>query len=191
MKLPVQVEPATSAPPHVDYRWDPDTDILSARVRPSDAVELSLPRAVEAGDEHLVTFEAPTSDTLSGAVEVEGRDGSWIVLDVEGGHLAGIEVAIWPNVRRRTALVPPVEVEDARVRLAGRGRARGAHEPFEVTTRVTAESDPAERTIHFRLGPPRHARAVRLGRDLLVDVDASGHLAGVWLLNVPPVPTLT
>jgi hypothetical protein len=29
---------------------------------------------------------------------------------------------------------------------------------------------------------------VRLARDLMLDVDASNHLAGLWLLNVPPFP---
>ena len=60
-----------------------------------------------------------------------------------------------------------------------------------MTTDLTAEADPAERTIHFRLGRPRAFRSVRFGRDLLVDIDMQGHLAGLWLLNVPPVPTLT
>jgi hypothetical protein len=70
-------------------------------------------------------------------------------------------------------------------------RGEEAAATVEVTTNVTAEADPAERTIHFRLGPPREFRSVRLGRDLLVDVDTNGHLAGLWLLNVPPVPTIT
>ena len=31
--------------------------------------------------------------------------------------------------------------------------------------------------------------AVRVAQDLIFDVDDSNHIAGVWLLNVPPFPT--
>ena len=43
--------------------------------------------------------------------------------------------------------------------------------------------------IHFRVGPKRDARTVRLGRDLLFDLDSQSRIAGLWLLNVPPFPT--
>ena len=197
MRLPVQVEPSGGIPPAVDYRWDADTDILSARVRSV----AELPVAIELA---TATDVAPSGDpprslpgdaTLTGAVELEGQDGSWIVLDLEAGHLAGVEIAVWPNVRRMSSLTPPADVEDARVRVRGRKRRTERGAPgtaaLEVTTHLTAEADPSERTIHFRLGAPRQARSVRLGRDLLVDVDAQGDLAGLWLLNVPPVPTVT
>lgn len=199
MRLSVHVEPPVGMLPDVDYRWDPDTDILSARVRPAGPTERVLPLAAvaERADSEPMPIAASrfgADDNLTGAVELEGRDGSWIVLDVDRGRLAGVEVAVWPNVRRRRELAPPAEVEDAQIRVPGRrrgGRTAGLDVPLEVTTHVTAEADPAERTIHFRLGPPREARSVRLGRDLLVDVDVDGHLAGLWLLNVPPVPTVT
>lgn len=198
MRLPVQVEPSGGVPPAVDYRWDADTDILSARVRSIAELPVAIERAA-ATDAALSNGDPllplPGDATLTGAVELEGRDGSWIVLDLEAGHLAGVEIAVWPNVRRMSSLTPPVDVEDARVRVRGRKRRteRGApgSAALEVTTHLTAEADPSERTIHFRLGAPRQARSVRLGRDLLVDVDAQGDLAGLWLLNVPPVPTLT
>lgn len=197
MRLPVHVEPVAGATPDVDYRWDPDTDILSARVRehprdPAAAADAAAARLKSEGVGLPLHFGP--DDFLSGAVELEGRDGSWIVLDVERGLLAGIEVAVWPSIRRRHTLLPPAPVLDGHVRVAGRRGTRTAEAhpaSMEVTTHVTAESDAAERTIHFQLGPAREARAVRLGRDLLVDVDAEGHLAGLWLLNVPPVPTVT
>ncbi|MBA3889973.1 MAG: hypothetical protein H0X64_05535 [Gemmatimonadaceae bacterium] len=197
MRLPVQVEPAGGVPPDVDYRWDADTDILSARVRFAGDLPAAIALAVAGPADLPVTDVPPTMSAevpLSGAVELEGRDGSWIVLDVEAGHLAGIEVAVWPNVRTLTGLTPPADVEDARIRVAGRKR-RGPRgwsaTAHEVTTHLTAETDPSERTIHFRLGRPREFRSVRFGRDLLVDIDAQGDLAGLWLLNVPPVPKLT
>jgi hypothetical protein len=59
---------------------------------------------------------------------------------------------------------------------------------LEVETPLFAESDNSERVIHFKLGKPREARTVRLGQDLLLDVDRQGQLAGLWLLNVPPFP---
>lgn len=198
MRLPVHVEPLAGHAPDVEYRWDPDTDILSARVlAPALDRPVELTAAVErvGGSAPDLPLRFGPDEGLSGAVELEGRDGSWIVLDVERGHLSGVEVAVWPSVRRRSALAPPADVEVAQVRVPGRRRkgVRGEDTAasVEVTTNVTAEADPAERTIHFRLGPPREARSVRLGRDLLVDVDADGHLAGLWLLNVPPVPTIT
>lgn len=198
MRLPVQVEPSGGAPPEVDYRWDADTDILSARVRAVGELPVAITSAaaVDAGaDDPARTPLFGSGAALSGAVELEGRDGSWIVLDIEAGHLAGVEIAVWPNVRRVSMLTAPSEVEDARVRVPGQKRRTERGSPstcaLEVTTHLTAESDPTERTIHFRLGTARQARSVRLGRDLLVDIDAHGHLAGLWLLNVPPVPTLT
>ena len=58
----------------------------------------------------------------------------------------------------------------------------------EVDTPVAAESDDDERTIHFRLGPGRQVRTVRIARDMLLDIDTRDRLAGVWLLDVPPFP---
>ena len=59
---------------------------------------------------------------------------------------------------------------------------------LEVDTAIVAESDTSERVIHFRLGKHRASRTVRVARDLLVEVDRKSHIAGVWLLNVPPFP---
>lgn len=206
MRLPVQVEPDGDVPPDVDYRWDVDTDILSARLRSAGDLPAAISGAVRSGaaggglrdspdaGRTAASFASAMSEDvpLSGAVELEGRDGSWIVLDVEAGHLAGVEIAVWPSVRRHPGLMPPADVEDARIRVTGRKRRgpRRASE-HEVTTHLTAEADPTERTIHFRLGRPRQFRSVRFGRDLLVDIDTQGHLAGLWLLNVPPIPRLT
>ena len=58
----------------------------------------------------------------------------------------------------------------------------------EIDTPVSAESDRAERTLHFRLGTGRQVRTVRVARELLLDLDSRDRLAGVWLLDVPPFP---
>ena len=164
MNIAVELEPSAGNPPDVDYRWDPDTDILTANLRP---------RAVGEG--------------VSGSVEVEGKDGSWLILDIASGRINGVEVAVWPDVRKRSALQPPAAIEDARV-LFPKRRADAGIAALEVTTHLMAEADHAERVIHFRLGAPRETKTVRLGRDLLLDLDAQSRIAGVWLLNVPPFP---
>ncbi len=163
MSVSVQLQPADTAPPAVDYRWDADTDILTAKLRsPGDKVG------------------------LSGSVELEGADGSWLILDVAGGSIDGVEVAVWPDVHKRRALAPPA-AEDARV-VVPSSSTTGAVESLEIETRLLAESDDAERVIHFRVGAQRDVRTVRVGRDLLLDVDPQSRIAGVWLLNVPPFP---
>ncbi len=164
MNIAVELEPNAGTPPDVDYRWDPDTDILTANLRPG---------AVGEG--------------VSGSVELEGKDGSWIILDIANGRVNGVEIAVWPDVRKRTGLQPPAAVENARDLLPKR-RAEAGIAALEVTTHLMAEADQAERVIHFRLGTPRETKTVRLGRDLLVDLDAQSRIAGLWLLNVPPFP---
>jgi hypothetical protein len=160
----MQVEPSSGTPPDVDYRWDPDTDILSCQLRP---------RAVGEG--------------ASGAVELEGKDGSWLILDIASGRINGVEVAVWPDVHKRAVLAPPLTVEDARVVVPVR-RSEGGVASLEINTQMTAEADNLERVIHFRLGSARETRTVRLGRDLLIDLDTQSRIAGLWLLNVPPFP---
>ncbi len=162
MNIPVRIEPTTGAPAPVDYRWDEDTDILTARV----------------------------SDTITGrslSVDVEGSDGSWLILDVSGERIRGLEVAVWPTVRKRADLKPPDEMESVRVSV-GRDAGTATVAAVEVDIPVAAESDHAERTIHFRLGPGRQVRTVRIARDMLLDIDNRDRLAGVWLLDVPPFP---
>jgi hypothetical protein len=162
VKLAVTIEPAADALPDVDYRWDVDTDILTARLCADGGV-----------------------DGGSGSLEIVGSDGSWLVFDVRAGRIGGVEVAVWPTVRSLAALAPPAAVQDARALVPRRGSGIAA---VEVSTVLAAESDRAERTIHFRVGPRRPARAVRIARDVLLDVDARERIAGVWLLNVPPFP---
>lgn len=165
MNIAVQLEPFAGAPPAVEYRWDADTDILTARLDVHDD---------GAGP--------------SGSVELEGADGSWLILDVSRGRIAGLEVAVWPDVRKRPSLAPPSAIADARVVIPSNGSQPGAV-LMEVETSLMAESDAAERVIYFRIGVKRESRTVRLGRDLLLDLDPQSRIAGLWLLNVPPFPS--
>ena len=150
--------------PPVEYRWDIDTEILTAALRPS-----VMP------------------DGLSGSMDIEGTDGAWLMLELRAGRLASVEVAVWPDVHLVEELAPPEADGVARlaVPLADGGAIVTA---LEVDTPLVAVADEAERTIHFLIGPPRAARPVWVGRDLLVEVDARSEIAGLWLLNVPPSP---
>lgn len=162
MSIAVRVEPVNGTPSDVEYRWDTDTDILTANVR-----------------------ARTVSEGASGSVEIEGSDGSWLILDLSGGCIHGVEVAVWPEVRKRPTLLPPAEVTDGRIMMGGSDNGLAA---IEMNTAIAAEADDAERTIHFRLGPSRQTKTVRIARDILIDVDGKDRIAGVWLLGVPPFP---
>ena len=161
-KIPIHVEPAGDPPPTVEYRWDPDTEILSAQVSPR------LP-----------------GEGMDGSVELEGSDGSWLILDIGSGRINGVEVAVWPEVQMRGALKPPAKIEEGRV-LVPASRSQSDLASLEVETALRAEADSDETVFHFSLGKMRQTRAVRLASDLLLEIDASNNLAGLWLLNVPP-----
>ena len=165
MQIAVQLDRTAAVPPEVIYTWDADTEILSAHMRGSHA-----------------------GYGVSGSLGVEGRDGSWLILDLQGGRINAVEVAVWPDVHRRQDLQPPDAVEDASVSLRTDGGAQGVA-AVEVQTSVVAALNPVDRVYHFRLGPRRQSRTVRLARDILLDIDRDSRLAGLWLLNVPPCPT--
>jgi hypothetical protein len=165
VEIAVRVETGSAALSAVDYRWDADTDILTAMLS-----------------------GASKGDGMSGSVEVEGSDGSWLIFDVSGGRIAGIEVAVWPDVRKVGTLAPPADAVAALVTIPARASQPGIAS-VEVDTRVVADADASERTIHFRFGAARAMRAVRVAEDMIFDVDESDRIAGVWLLNVPPFPT--
>lgn len=164
MALEVRLERLADAElPPVDYRWDADTDILCAMLRPSGVGE-----------------------GVSGSLDIEGADGAWLTLELTDGRLAAIEVAVWPDVKSVATLSPPAPEGAARVRVPSDGL--DALAAVEVDTAIRAVADAPEQTIHFRIGPTRATRAVRVARDLLLEVDAKHRIAGLWFLNVPPFP---
>ena len=167
MNVAVQLAPANGIAPSVEYRWDADTDILTA---------------------HLVGV--PSGQGMSGSVGIEGKDGSWLILDVAAGRISGLEVAVWPDVHKRPNLTAPTTIEDAQVVIPSRASQPGIAS-LEVDTEVMAEADGKKSLIHFRVGPRRDVRSVRLGTDLLLDVDTQNRIAGLWLLNVPRFPSTT
>ena len=103
MSFAVQIEPAQGSVPDVDYRWDTDTDILTVAVRA---------RAVGEG--------------LCGSVELMGGDGAWLNLDVTGGRIHGVEVAVWPDVHKVATLHVPAVIEDGRVAVPATCSSRSA-----------------------------------------------------------------
>jgi hypothetical protein len=165
VKIGVQVEPATGSRQKVKYRWDPDTDILSAQLTPP-----------------------ATGQGMSGSVGLEGSDGSWLILDVESGCINGVEIAVWPDVRKLPAFATPSTIEDGHVVVPAR-RSQPEIASLEMTMHLLAEADAARRNFHFRLGNPKTSRTIRIATDLLLDVDDKSQISGLWLLNVPPCPT--
>jgi hypothetical protein len=164
VNVTVHIEPAEDIPSAVEYRWDADTAILTAGL-----ADTSLARGV------------------SGSVELAGSDGSWVILDVRGGRIQGVEVAVWPDVKKLPTLRVPGEVSRGRL-IVPSDDATGGVALMQMETTLVAESDQSERTIHFRLGTGRHVRTVCIAHDILVDLDESDAIGGIWLLNVPPFP---
>jgi len=149
--------------PPVEYRWDVDTEILCAVLRPSGV-----------------------SEGLNGSLDIEGAGGAWLTLELVDGRLAAVEVAVWPDVKSVTTLQIPEAAGTARIRIPS--SADSGPEALEVDTVIRAVADAPERTIHFRIGPTRSAKVLRVARDLLLEVDARSRIAGLWFLNVPPFP---
>ncbi|MBX6333481.1 MAG: hypothetical protein IRY91_16655 [Gemmatimonadaceae bacterium] len=110
-----------------------------------------------------------------------------MILDVKGGTVHGVEVAVWPDVKKLPTLSVPADVEVARLVVPTAEQKPVA--VLQMDTTLVAEADPSERTIHFRLGAKRPARTVCIARDILVDVDDHQAIKGIWLLNVPPFPS--
>jgi hypothetical protein len=165
VKIAVQVQPSNGASQKIEYRWDPDTDILSAQLQ-----------------------SPATGKGMSGSVGLEGSDGSWLILDISDGCINGVEIAVWPDVRKVSSLTQPASVEDAHVVVPSR-RSQPDIASLEMNARLIADADHDRRNFHFRLGKPKEGRTVRIARDLLLDLDEKSQIAGLWLLNVPPCPT--
>ncbi|MEX2180924.1 MAG: hypothetical protein WD771_02700 [Gemmatimonadaceae bacterium] len=165
MSLEVRVEEMPEAElPVVDYRWDADTEILCATLRTGGV-----------------------SEGLTGSLDIEGGDGAWLTLELTDGRLGAVEVAVWPEVKTVVGLAAPDGATPSRIRIPTRSSQPGLA-AVEVDTPIRAVADQAGRTIHFRIGPRRATRALRVAGDLLLEVDTKSHIAGLWLLNVPPSP---
>lgn len=147
--------------PELTYGWNAETRILAGR------------------------FPVPEQRGFTGMVEVTGDDGAIVVLDVRGGLLAGFEIVVWPGAELHPQLDPP----DAEAALVGVvSHPEGVAGALELETVIEADATPDRSTIHVLVGGEDAVRAVRVARDLIVELDASDRLAGLWLTNVPPAP---
>ncbi|MGH9259765.1 MAG: hypothetical protein ACRD08_07705 [Acidimicrobiales bacterium] len=167
MRFEARVEPLVGKLPRVSYRWDPETDILTVACK-----------------------GLPKGNGLNGTVDLEGSDGSFVVLDVAGGLLRGMDVVTWPDdIRTIATLVPPDVEKDGRIVFPSR-RSQPGVAAVEVETGLTVEKNTAESLFHIRVGAKRPSTVVRLADLLLVVVDKQSRLAGLWLLEVPPFPNV-
>ncbi len=153
--------------PHIAWRWDPETDILTG------AVKRTAPKG-EPG--------------LNGSVELEGGDGSFVLLDVAGGAIRGVAVVVWPDVRTVPTLAAPAEAKHGDVELAAK-RAQ-AVAAVEVDATLSIDTNPTESVFHVRVGPARTVLPVRVADGLVVEVDEHQDLAGLWLTDVPAFPAM-
>ena len=167
MHFEARIAPLQGKLPKVSYRWDPETDILSVACKGSGK-----------------------STGLNGTVDLEGSDGSFVVIDVAGGAMRGVDVVTWPDdIRTRDDLAAPEAAKDGRVVFPSRKSQAGVA-AVEVDTALTVEKNQTESLLHIRVGRPRPATVVRVGDLLLVEVDKSSRLAGLWFLDVPPFPNV-
>src|SRR5437016_1892865 len=167
MQFEARIEPLTGKLPKVSYRWDPETDILSVACKGTGK-----------------------TTGLNGTVDLEGGDGSFVVIDVAGGCIHGVDVVTWPDdIRTRDTLPIPEPAKDGRVVFPGR-KSQPRVAAVEVDTALTVEKNTNESVLHIRVGRQRPATVVRVADLLLVEVDKNSRLAGLWFLDVPPFPNV-
>ncbi len=167
MHFEARIEPLNGKLPKVAYRWDPETDILTVACK-----------GVAKGN------------GMNGTVDLEGGDGSFVVIDVAGGALRGLDVVTWPDdVRTLASLAAPDASKAGQVTFPD-GRAEAGVAAVELDTALTVDKNPAESVFHIRVGRQRPATVVRVADHLLVEVDKQSRIAGLWLLEVPPFPNV-
>lgn len=167
MNVEARIEPLDGKLPKVSYHWDPETDILSV--------------ACKGGGR---------ATGLNGTVDLAGSDGSFVVIDVAGGCVRGVDIVAWPDdIRTLDTLAAPGACKDARVVFPSRKSQVGVA-AVELDTALTVEKNQTESVFHIRVGRFRAAAVVRIGDRLLVELDKQSRLAGLWFLDVPPFPNV-
>src|SRR5438445_3371205 len=167
MQFEARIEPLTGKLPKVSYRWDPETDILSVACKGTGK-----------------------ATGLNGTVDLEGGDGSFVVIDVAGGCIHGVDIVTWPDdIRTRDDIAIPEPAKDGRVVFPGR-KSQPRVAAVEVDTALTVEKNQSESVLHIRVGRQRVATVVPLADLLPVLADQNSRLAGLWFLDVPPFPNV-
>lgn len=165
MPFEARIESLKGKLPKVTYRWDAETDILSASCKTS-----------------------ARSSGMNGMVDLEGEDGSFVILDIASGMLRGLDVVAWPeDIRTDETLKVPSPEKTARVVFPSRPSQPGVA-AVEVDTNLTVEKNSDESVLHFRIGGQRPATVLAIADAMLLEIDKKSRLAGIWLLNVPPFP---
>jgi hypothetical protein len=160
MGLAAQVAALTGPLPAIRYRWDAETGILSGRLEGLDG-----------------------GRGLTGSIELEGKDGSFIVLDVADGVMRGLEIVVWPKTET-AAIVPPEVEQRGRLLIPTRVSQPGIAS-VELETQLVARRSEDGSTIHVRVGARRKVQATRLADGLILELDRRGNIAGLWLTGVP------
>src|SRR6266853_6609314 len=167
MHFEARIEPLTGKLPKVTYRWDPETDILTVACK-----------------------GVPKGNGMNGTVDLEGGDGSFVVIDVAGGAMRGVDVVTWPDdVRTVASLKPPEASQEGQLTFPGRLSQPGIA-AVEVDTALTVDKNQTESVFHIRVGSKRAATVVRVADHMLVEVDKQSRIAGLWLLEVPLFPNV-
>jgi len=166
MTFEARIEPLGGALPKVSYHWDPETDILSVACKGGTG-----------------------ADGLNGTVDLEGADGSFVVIDVAGGCVKSVDVVSWPDDVRTVELETPASPKEGRLVFPSR-RSQPGVAAVEVDTALTVEKNTAESVFHLRVGRTRPVTVVRVADRLLLEVDKHARLAGLWFLDVPPFPNV-
>lgn len=157
-----RVEPLTGPLPTINWRWDPETDILSGSFKGNRK-----------------------SGGLTGTVELTDDEGSVSVLDVNNGVICGLDVVVWPEVTTVPDLKVPEQLTDGRVVVPSRPSRPGVAS-VEVDTTLSVRTNATESVFHLRIGPRRSVELVRVADNFYIEVDQNGGLAGFWMSNVPP-----
>lgn len=164
MAYVAKIEKLDGKLPKIVYRWDSETEILSGQFK-----------------------VAKKGDGLTGSVELTDAAGSYVILDVAGGAVRGLEVVVWPETSIVEGLKAPGSTSQGRLMMPARASQPGIA-AVEVETHLSAHKRADESVIHVMVGPRRKVDIVQLAEGLILEVDTEGHIAGLWLTDVPPFP---
>lgn len=164
MAFAAKVEKLEGKLPKIVYKWDTETEILSGQFK-----------------------GGRKSGGLTGSVDLQGAEGSFVVLDVLSGVVRGLEVVVWPEIAVVEGLQPPEPKSNGQLVMPSRASQPGVA-AVEVDTQLSAEKRADESVIHLRVGPRRKVDVIQLADGLMAEVDGQGNVAGLWLTGVPPFP---
>lgn len=158
----LSVLPLEGGLPRVTWSWNAETRILSG----------GLP--------------VPTGAGFTGSIEITGDDGAIVVLDVRGGWFAGVEIVVWPGAEVDPDLAMPDGVP-GRIAIPGEASPSGIGAE-ELETAIEADVTPDRSRLHILIGGDEPERIVQVADHLLVELDARGGVAGLWMDAVPRAP---